>query len=122
MEIYVRKDGQEYGPYTLDELRYHVLTGNCSANDSASHDGENWMTISQVPGLVSEYQPVEEGTQAWLATDQTAETKIPSQTEQPRSLPSAEDQAEGQQTLPVIARQLVFTSSPQGLDPGRSGY
>lgn len=56
MQIYVSKAGQQFGPYTIDELRYHVLSGNCSAGDLACYDGRNWVTVADVPGLASEEQ------------------------------------------------------------------
>lgn len=64
MQIYVSKAGQQFGPYTIDELRYHVLSGNCSAGDLACYDGQNWVTVADVPGLASDDQQeqVQDGT------------------------------------------------------------
>ena len=57
MQIYVSKDGQQYGPYTSDQLREYVQQGNFTINDLACHDGQNWVTIGQVPGFAEATQP-----------------------------------------------------------------
>ena len=48
---YVSKDGQQYGPYTVEQLREYVQQGNFTTGDHACHDGQNWVTIAQVPGF-----------------------------------------------------------------------
>ena len=51
MQIYLNKDGQQYGPYTLAELQQYVQAGHFTPQDHACYDGQNWVTIAQVPGL-----------------------------------------------------------------------
>jgi len=51
MKVFVSKDGQQYGPYTSDQLRKYVQQGNFATNDLACHDGQNWVTIREVPGF-----------------------------------------------------------------------
>jgi hypothetical protein len=57
MKVFVSKDGQQYGPYTSDQLREYVQQGNFTINDLACHDGQNWVTIGQVPGFAEAAQP-----------------------------------------------------------------
>jgi len=51
MQVYVSKDGQQYGPYTIEQLREYVQQGNFTAEDLACHDGQNWVRIADVPGF-----------------------------------------------------------------------
>ena len=51
MQIHIHKDGKNYGPYTLDQVRQYLKAGNFSGNDHACHDGANWIKLSQVPGI-----------------------------------------------------------------------
>ena len=51
MQITVKRGDQLYGPYTIQEIEDFLNQGNFKASDLASSDGENWMQISQLPGL-----------------------------------------------------------------------
>ena len=51
MQIVVRKDNQQYGPYTIEQLRGFVDSGNFTTADMACPDGQNWVQISQLLGL-----------------------------------------------------------------------
>ena len=51
MQVYVSKDGQQYGPYTTEQLRDCVQQGNFTEGDHACHDGQNWVTVAEVPGF-----------------------------------------------------------------------
>ncbi len=51
MNIYVHKDGTQYGPYTLEQLQEYIQQGSFTMEDQACHDGHNWVTIAQVPGI-----------------------------------------------------------------------
>ena len=51
MNIYVHKDGTQYGPYTLEQLQQYVQQGSFSLQDQACHDGQNWVRVGQVPGM-----------------------------------------------------------------------
>jgi hypothetical protein len=57
MKVYVSKKGKQYGPYTIDELRQFVKEGNFTTTDYACHDGENWVTVAQTPGLFEAEPP-----------------------------------------------------------------
>ena len=51
MNIYVHKDGTQYGPYTLEQLQQYIQQGAFNLQDQACHDGQNWVPLSQVPGV-----------------------------------------------------------------------
>jgi hypothetical protein len=52
MKLYVSKDGQRYGPYSLEELRQEVVTNVFRPEHFASSDnGRTWEPISAVPGI-----------------------------------------------------------------------
>ena len=50
MQIYVSKDNQQYGPYTIEQLKGFVDSGNFTTADLACSDGQNWVKISMLPG------------------------------------------------------------------------
>ena len=51
MQIHIHKDGKNYGPYPLEQVRQYLKAGNFTGNDLACHDGTNWIKLSQVPGI-----------------------------------------------------------------------
>ena len=53
MQTYVIKDGQQYGPFTVEQLRDYVRKGNFADDDLACHDGQNWATVAEVLGQVA---------------------------------------------------------------------
>ena len=50
MEYHVSRDGQQFGPYTTEELQGYVSAGNVSLEDLA-YDGQDWVPVAQVLGL-----------------------------------------------------------------------
>ena len=57
MQVYVSKGGQQFGPYSVEQLLEYVQQGNFTAEDLACHDGKNWVTIAEVPGFAEATQP-----------------------------------------------------------------
>jgi hypothetical protein len=57
MKAYVSKDGQQNGPYSVEQLQEYLRQGNFTAEDLACYDGRNWVTVAQVPGLATRKQP-----------------------------------------------------------------
>ena len=51
MNIYVHKDGTQYGPYSLEQIQQYIQQGTFTLQDLACHDGQNWVSLSQIPGL-----------------------------------------------------------------------
>ena len=51
--IHVMRDGQQYGPYTLEDLNAHLAAGSLLPTDQAWYEGAPaWMPMNQVPGVV----------------------------------------------------------------------
>ena len=56
MQVYLTKDGAPQGPFSVVQLRQYMETGHCQATDYACHDGTNWVTIADVPGIAKKAQ------------------------------------------------------------------
>src|SRR5690349_15327966 len=53
MKYYIRRDLNEYGPYTLADLQRYVAQGNISLNDLTRSEGmTEWVPVSQVIGSI----------------------------------------------------------------------
>lgn len=91
MQIHINKDGQPYGPYTIDQLREYVQQGHFTEQDYACYDGQNWVTVAQVPGYAG-------GAQA--------------QPQQPQQDAQAQAQASAQQAQ-AVARQQAQVAQAQ---------
>ena len=74
MQVYVHLAGKNHGPYSIDQLREYVQTGNFKDDHFAYYDGTNWVKIKDVPvfavepkkakwGLVNLLKPLESRTQ-----------------------------------------------------------
>src|SRR5580658_8553219 len=51
MPLLIHKDGQQLGPYSLEEARLLVLSGELDANDWAwPDDATEWLPLKDVPG------------------------------------------------------------------------
>ena len=52
MEIFVSRDGQEFGPYTLDDVNAYLASGQLNASDLAWFEGEaDWKPLRELFGL-----------------------------------------------------------------------
>ena len=52
MPYNVSRDGKQYGPYSLEELKAYLEAGNIFSNDLV-YDGNNWITVAQFLGLTT---------------------------------------------------------------------
>ena len=41
MNIYVHKDGTQYGPYTIEQVQQYIQQGAFTLQDQACYDGQN---------------------------------------------------------------------------------
>lgn len=58
MTLLINKDGNQLGPYSLDQARALVLSGKLTANDWAFPDGATqWVHLRDVPGFTSDGVP-----------------------------------------------------------------
>jgi hypothetical protein len=56
MKLLINKDGQQLGPYSLDEAQKLVGSGTLKSTDLAWHEGRtDWTPLEQVPGYVSPF-------------------------------------------------------------------
>ena len=53
MKIYVHKNGQNFGPYALAQMRENLTAKNFNKEDLACIDGKNWIKLSEVPGIAT---------------------------------------------------------------------
>ena len=53
MHVYVNKDDQQFGPYTVEQLRMYVQQGNFTTADLACCDGQNWVKVAEVLGFAT---------------------------------------------------------------------
>ena len=57
--IHVMRDGQQFGPYTIEDINAYMAQGNLLPTDQAWYEGAaNWMPITEVPGVVHGAAPV----------------------------------------------------------------
>ena len=60
MPYHVARNGQVYGPYTLEDLQRYVASGNVLPTDSAKSDETaDWVPVSQLLGSVAGASPYE---------------------------------------------------------------
>ena len=60
MQITVNKDGQDFGPLSLEELQSQVADGTFSLEDYAWYEGcDDWISVADVPGIQEAAQPAE---------------------------------------------------------------
>jgi beta-lactamase regulating signal transducer with metallopeptidase domain len=87
MNIYVHKDGTQYGPYSIEQVHQYIQQGAFTLQDQACHDGQNWVLLSQVPGL-SQPASVQPQPQAQVAPNAgNAQNKFNQSTSQAQPTP-----------------------------------
>jgi hypothetical protein len=53
MQYFVKRDGQQFGPYSLSDMQRYVQSGNIMASDLAQSEGmSEWIPVSQVLGNI----------------------------------------------------------------------
>ena len=51
--IHIMRDGQQFGPYTIEDINSYLAQGTLLPTDQAWYEGAaNWMPITEVPGVV----------------------------------------------------------------------
>ena len=52
MEIWLRQNGEDYGPYTLVQIKEYIASGEVSLEDEAWFDGcDDYLPVADIPGL-----------------------------------------------------------------------
>jgi len=58
MDIYITRNGQRLGPYSLDEANINLRDGVIETSDLAWHAGlSDWVPLSEVPGIMAAPPP-----------------------------------------------------------------
>jgi len=58
MQIYIARNGQQTGPFPLEEINRQLATGALSLSDQAWYDGApGWLPLSKVPGVTTAATP-----------------------------------------------------------------
>ncbi len=51
MHIYIHRDGQQFGPYPVEQVKDYMESGNLRADDLAWHEGAaDWVPLIQIVG------------------------------------------------------------------------
>lgn len=59
MSITIHRDGHNYGPYSLEQVKGYLTSGKLLAEDIAWYEGvADWLPLSQVPGIVTAQPPL----------------------------------------------------------------
>ena len=73
MQIHVSKDGEQFGPYTVEQLMEYVQQGDFLMGDHACFDGQNWVTIAEVPGFADGGDSVTQAEQSPVSQKRAAQ-------------------------------------------------
>ncbi len=58
MQIYIHRDGQQFGPYSVEQARDYLASGNLLPGDLAWHEGAaDWMPLDQVAEVATNPSP-----------------------------------------------------------------
>jgi len=64
MKIYIHRNGEDFGPYTRDELNGYLADGSMSPRDQAFHEGlKGWTPLAKIEGIIT---PAAEGRKGLL--------------------------------------------------------
>lgn len=62
MLIHVKRNGEVFGPYSIEEVREYLSVGRLTTSDSAQLEGmSEWIPLTSVPGVQSAPPPVTAG-------------------------------------------------------------
>jgi membrane protein YdbS with pleckstrin-like domain len=77
MSLLINKDGEQLGPYSLDEARALVLSGHLDASDWAWSEGATeWVALKDVPGYSSTKPAPPAAAPAATSSPATAEQEL----------------------------------------------
>ena len=52
MQVHLERSGQQFGPYSIEEVHTYLSSGQVVPTDMAWYDGApGWMPLTQVPGV-----------------------------------------------------------------------
>ena len=57
-QLYIHRDGQQFGPYTTEDTQKHLRDGTLVPTDLAWYEGAaDWMPLSAIPGISAAAAP-----------------------------------------------------------------
>ena len=76
MQIFIARDGQQTGPFSLEQVQQMLTAGGASGEDLAWYEGApEWMPLSQVPGVTGNAPPPTPKLQPIQGTPRPTETR-----------------------------------------------
>ena len=98
MELYIHRDGQQYGPYPAEEARAHLASGALRPDDLAWHEGASaWVPLAELAGIAPSPLPTAPATPS-PSSSRTPEPRLP-----PMAKPARVPQAVPAQGMPAAA-------------------
>ena len=53
MQIFIHRDDEDFGPYTVEEVQHHLESGDLRREDYAWYKGApDWMPLEKIPGVI----------------------------------------------------------------------
>lgn len=53
MQVFIIRNGQKHGPYTLNDVNAYLNSGQLLPSDTAWYEGqEQWIPLFQIPGVI----------------------------------------------------------------------
>lgn len=53
MQIQIDRNGERYGPYSIEEVNSYLANGTLLPSDNAWHDGmPDWVSVGQIQGVI----------------------------------------------------------------------
>ncbi|MBT5692321.1 MAG: DUF4339 domain-containing protein, partial [Opitutae bacterium] len=78
VDIWLRQEGVEYGPYTLEQVKEFVASGESVLEDEAWFDGcEDYLTVGDIPNFTSPRKIVRKGPRKRKVTPEEPRKKNP---------------------------------------------
>ena len=58
MQVTINRDGQQMGPYTVEQINEYLAQGSLQPTDYAWHEGlPDWVRVAEISGVGSEVAP-----------------------------------------------------------------
>jgi len=116
MQIFIHRDGQQYGPYPIERVPGYIASGDLLPSDLAWHDGAtDWMPLAQVTGVAPKapapkpVAPPQVSHHAWIPPrrDGGPAATLAGREERPHNLPAPQFVPEAYKPSPVVTPGYV---------------
>jgi len=111
MQIYIHRDGLQFGPYSIEQAKGYIASGNLLGTDLAWHEGSaDWVPLGQVPGIAPDRARTAEP--AWVPPRRDGSSAPAATAPQPHwNVPANNPASASHQTIPA-ASQVTSRRSP----------